>query len=165
VARAALDALEVFHGPAHVELVWTHERGPVLLELGARPNGGINAILPRWCGGPDVPDQALATYLGRHVPDDVPRLTRRAVNRFLVPPPGLRVQAGTALEELWSLPSCRVAAVRPGRPPSPSGTVGVVTLVHRHSAVVERDLAAVRRLEQGSLYAATSDLEPAASAT
>ncbi|MFZ2315107.1 MAG: ATP-grasp domain-containing protein [Gammaproteobacteria bacterium] len=38
-AFAILDALDIHYGPSHMEVMWTH-KGPILIEVGARPVGG-----------------------------------------------------------------------------------------------------------------------------
>jgi biotin carboxylase len=156
-ACGVLDALEIAYGPAHGEFIWVPGRGPVLVEVAARLNGGNNPLLSRFCGGTSAVDlvtESLVDPMRFAARKRASRnLSRRAVNRFLVPPPGHRVRDGPALSALRRLPSCRWMSVRPARAPSAgSGVVGVVTLIHRERRVIESDLAHIRKLEQNGLY-------------
>lgn len=64
-AERALDALGVLHGPAHVEVMMT-EKGPALVEVGARLNGNMNQTFHQQCLGTD---QASIAALAALHPD------------------------------------------------------------------------------------------------
>ena len=46
-AESVLNALEILHGPAHLEIMLTNDQGPMLIEAGARMQGSIshNAVI------------------------------------------------------------------------------------------------------------------------
>lgn len=63
---SVLDALDIRHGPAHAEVIMTAS-GPVLVEIAARLNGGLNAPFQDFCLGTD---QAAATALAYARPEE-----------------------------------------------------------------------------------------------
>lgn len=61
-ARACLDALGIVHGPAHSEVMLTAD-GPVLIETGARLQGGDSVPLMRAATGTSQTDEAVQAAL------------------------------------------------------------------------------------------------------
>jgi biotin carboxylase len=150
-----LDALEIRHGPAHTELMWTDD-GLFLLEVGARMNGGTNPLISRRSCDRNQLDLTLDCYL---TPDrffrqlgQPYRLSQQATLVFLTPRTGRRLIAIPGLAKLGDLPSfCDMCARLPNVNGSPR-VIGWVVLMHRDKAVLERDLQHIRELEQDGLY-------------
>jgi len=66
-ARQAAAALNVLHGPLHMEIIWSAQ-GPVMIEAGARLHGGIAPRLFQQVYQPDLLSVAIDSYLGRPTP-------------------------------------------------------------------------------------------------
>jgi biotin carboxylase len=64
-AAKAVEALGLRHGPIHAEVRLTPE-GPVVLEVAARPIGGLCARALRFDGGPSLPELSLEELIIRH---------------------------------------------------------------------------------------------------
>jgi biotin carboxylase len=158
--RGVLDALGIRYGSAHTELVLT-ERGPVLIECGARMQGTILDRVVDRCT-PSHVTVTVDAYL------DSASVARRAAN-----PPPLREHARVVT--LISQHEGRIVAVRHDeleRLPSYAGAVamlapgdriartfdlftspGTVYLVHADEARLREDYARLRELEQtGRLF-------------
>jgi len=155
-----LDALDIRYGPAHCEVKWV-DGEPVLVEIGARLNGGINCWLNRDCGGVCQLDLAIDAYAepGRFLGELDRRylLRRHATNVFLKPPAPGFLRSLPRLSEIEGLPSMFKMTVSPKpRPVRP--VAGVVTLVHEDNDVIEADLARIRALERDGLYEIVASL-------
>jgi biotin carboxylase len=152
VARRAVEALGIAHGPTYTRLRLSRG-GPEVLEVGARLGGGHNAELVQAATGVDLNALALAAALGTPLrPDDVIRdfaaRAGGAVTRFLVAPQGIL----ESVEVPQGLPG--VLAVRVYREPGhafgplrrAADRAGAVLAVGatREEAVVRADVAAER---------------------
>jgi biotin carboxylase len=113
--RAAVTAVGITSGPAHVELCTTAD-GPRLFELGARCGGGAtpDPIVP-YATGIEQLKETVRIALGDPPVNLTSRWSRGCVYRFLSPPPG-RVAAVHGAAEVRQWPNvldCAVT-VRPG---------------------------------------------------
>jgi len=89
VAKAAVKALDIEIGPAHVEMCTTDD-GPRLFELGARCGGGgtPDPILP-FLTGVNMFQEVVRIAIGEEPKRLLPRYRKGCVYRFLTPPPGI----------------------------------------------------------------------------
>jgi biotin carboxylase len=88
VARRAVEAVGILHGPTYTQLRIGPD-GPKVMELAARLGGGHDAELCQAALGVDLNALALGAALGEEIaqPDTQPRVGG-ACTVFLVPPPG-----------------------------------------------------------------------------
>jgi biotin carboxylase len=152
---AVLDALEIRYGPAHCELI-TVAGEPVLVEVGARQNGGINAVLSRMCGSICALDLTLQAYLDPETfhakANETLRLPQKAANCFLIPGRPGRLAALPRLAEISALRSfnrMRIGA-KPGE--MLPRVAGIVTLIHPDHKVILEDIERVRELQSSGFY-------------
>ena len=88
VARFAVEALGIRHGPTYTQVRLGHD-GPTVMEVAARLGGGHDAELCEAALGVDLNGLALAAALGEELPPIEPRArVGGAATVFLVPPPG-----------------------------------------------------------------------------
>lgn len=161
-AYQTLDALGIRFGPAHTEIMLT-ERGPVLIETAARMTGGLNQRAVQAALGYDQ-----ITLTAESVTDPAAFLShpRQYELRKHLGVVALRSRlegrlAAEGVEQLLALPT-QCGCTKPLEPGTPvTVTDGFVTcpgllyLVGDTMADIERDTAAVRRLEaSGRLYVA-----------
>jgi biotin carboxylase len=150
-----LDALEIKYGPAHCELMLT-QSGPVIVEIGARLNGGNNPLLSRYCGVECQFDVLLDAYLDpqRFLDrvDEPYASSKTGMRVFLTPPQNGRLKSPPNLDPIERLESFYKlkCSARPGRPVS--RIVGWVLLVHEDRAVIHRDRDRIRCLEASGFY-------------
>jgi biotin carboxylase len=154
-AFATLDALGIEHGPAHTELMWTCD-GVVLVESGARLNGGKIPRISRACCGTSQVELTVESIVDpngfQSRASHKYQLLRHGTLAFLIPPIRGRLTGVPRLADLHALPSHHETHVRP-RPNEPAPRiVGWVRLIHDDPAVVARDLARIRQLEVDGLY-------------
>lgn len=156
-AAAVLDALDIRWGPGHCEILWT-ERGPVLVEIGARLHGGEKTpLVSRLCTGSSQLDRTVEAWL------DPPRfeaalgrpyeLTLHGAMVYLMPwRTGGALQGYGRLRELARLPSFvelyNLAA--PG--PLVRRVLGIAILIHAEPEVLQRDVDQIRAWERDGLY-------------
>lgn len=150
----ALDALEIKYGPAHCELIWSDD-GPVIVEVGARLNGGNNPLLSQICGGSSQIDLTLDAFLEPACflaeLGEPYALSKRAMRVFLTPRQKGRLISITRREEIERLQSFHDMHVSsPGK--VVSRIAGWVVLVHEERDVIHHDLQQIRRLELEGLY-------------
>ena len=159
---SVLDALGVRFGPAHTELIHT-DRGPILLEVGARLHGSFDPAPVAACVDHD---HVAATLLAYTRPDEFQplcgrpyRLRKRALCVMLVAPESGRLDGmpgDAAVRGLSSYFSTLMMVKVGGRIQS---TVdlwtcpGMVYLVHPDRDVLEQDYRTIREMERGSLFA------------
>ena len=154
-AFEALQALGIRFGPAHSELMWVKNE-PILVEVGARMSAGVNAVLSRICGGISQLDETVAVLLA---PDQfcatlgaAPRLTHRAVNVFLMPKrPGPLVRT-RHVEQLERLPTMHSMSLATQAGDILQRVAGRITLLSDDLPALERDIAAIRALEQDGIF-------------
>ncbi len=152
---SVLDALEIKYGPAHCEVMLTDD-GPLIVEIGARLNGGNNPMFSRYCGGKSQIDLTLDAYLDpNHFLGQLAEnytLSKGAMRVFLTPRQQGRLKSLSGLEQIERLESLHemYVSAKVGRPLS--RIAGWVVLVHDDRAVIHRDLQQIRRLEMSGLY-------------
>jgi biotin carboxylase len=164
VARV-LDALDIRHGPAHVEVKLTNA-GPRLVEIGARIAGGNMPAYAQWALGESQLDWTAYAYLDpdhfhAHAGRDYER--RRAVaNVALISPVDGVLRAYRDLETILALESLHELQlhVQPGelirRTVDDVTYPAAMVLVHDTEEVVLRDANTVRYLDGLGFY----ELEP-----
>lgn len=131
-----LNALEIRNGAAHCEVI-IDDKGPALVEIGARLHGGPPAhLMSREAIGDSQLDQLVRSCVA---PEDFLeqagqryRLTCRAAMLLLRD----RELAGT----IESLPSARRVVWNATNGETPSPVAGLATLIHSDARVVEVDL-------------------------
>ncbi|WP_233580685.1 ATP-grasp domain-containing protein [Streptomyces triticirhizae] len=159
---AVLDALGIGEGAAHTEVMVT-ERGPVLIECGARLGGGQTPELLGRCVGADQVNSlahALADPAGFAAEAGAPYRLRsrlRCVN--LISPRAGRVPQPAGWRPVRALPSFAELVVNAPAGGALSRTVdmatcpGTVYLSHDDPEVLDSDHRALRQLELAGLYA------------
>jgi biotin carboxylase len=154
-AYDTLDALSIQFGPAHCELMWV-DNEPVLIEVGARLTGGMNAVLSGICGGFSQLDETVEAILSpdcfRQSIHDRRSLGRRAANVFLIPAHTGRLFAVNGLARIEQLPTLHSMSVsaRPGA--ELKKVAGSVLLVDEDITAIERDIDMIRRIERDGLF-------------
>lgn len=162
---AVLDALQIKHGPAHIELMLTPD-GPYLVEVGARLSGEDVAYYADLALGESQiewtvaaytdPDRFLATYTSPT------RLERHVAMAWLTSPVTGTLRSYPLLDQVKSLESFHNLhmSVKPGEQlklsvddTSSPMTIG---LAHPVEAIVDRDFSTVCYLDGQGFY----DLEP-----
>jgi biotin carboxylase len=153
-ATDALDALQISHGPAHMELMYRPGRGPVLVEVGARLHAGHHAVLSRDCGGDCALDMAADACLD---PDGFGRrggphpLRRLGSTCFLIAPRAHLVRRSSTFDAVRARPSFHSMSITADRRPR-RRIAGFVTLVHANRRTLADDSRWLRKLERSSLY-------------
>ena len=89
VARAAVEALGIRHGPSYTQLR-LGPAGPVVIEVAARLGGGHDAELCRAATGVDLNGLAVAAALGEATPAEPRPVMDNACNSLLQAPPPAR---------------------------------------------------------------------------
>jgi biotin carboxylase len=158
---AVLDTLGIRYGPAHTELVLT-DRGPSLLEVGARLHGSIDPAAVAACVDHD---QVAATVLAYTRPDDFRavcgrpyRLRQHSICVLLVSPGRGRLTCLPGYEELRALRSYQSSMFSARIGDFIEDTVnfitcpGMVYLAHPDSRIVWQDYQRVRDLEATTLF-------------
>jgi biotin carboxylase len=154
-AYEVLDALAINFGPAHCELMWV-DGEPILVEVGARLNGGINAVLSGICGGLCQLDETVDVILSpgkfRESLHERRELTKRAASIFLIPRRRGRLIRVNGLEKIGNLPTLHSMSVssRPGD--ELKKVAGLVVLVGDDLASIERDIDVIRTVERNGLF-------------
>lgn len=158
-AFATLDALGYEYGPGHGEFM-VDEKGPVLIEVGARPmGGGFSMDLLDECLGHHMTDCAMDTYLEPKRFEDARReLYRPAMDmmiKYFIAPKAQNVSSLPALAILKHLQSFRRAnlteVIESG---ALEKTVDLISapaylqLCHKNSMVLEQEYQTIRRVEQ-----------------
>lgn len=159
---AVLDALGIRHGPAHTEIMLT-DRGPVLIECGARLAGSIMPEVVTRCFGTN---HVEATADALAAPADFATWADRPVKLLaslryvsLISPVAGTLTSLDGVERLRALPSFAGLSLGVGVGDAIVPTVdsvtspGVCYLVHDDPGQVEADYRALRALELDGLYA------------
>ena len=163
-ARAVLCVLGIQYGPAHCEVV-SVDGQPVLVEVGARLNGGNNPEITHYCGGPSQVELTVDAWLAidRFLADvDRPvRLPRHGMRVFLLPGRRGTFEAIPDFSEIKTLPSFRQMRFSAKRGDRARRIAGWVILVHADRRVIERDRRRIRQLEADGLYSIRETRPPA----
>lgn len=160
-----VDAVEARTGPVHIEIMLT-PRGPMLVEIAARAHGGIATSVIDGSFSPSFIDAIIDTYLDPT--RDAARLPRARRERAATICFLIADQAGTlsgipGAQMIDELPSAQRTRwfVNPGEAIARTvdlGTCpGLIELSHEDPAVIEADIATIRRLERdGGLFTVLS---------
>lgn len=160
-AAAVLEALGIRYGASHMELMLT-DRGPILIEVGARPTGqsvqppcelvtGVNQIKVT-LDGYLAPEQFLARAAQPY------ELRKRFQRVELISPRAGLLRALPRLEDVRGLRSFHAVRVyvQPGHPiPKTIDLLtipGFVDLIHEDPAVVDADHRLLRQWEADDFY-------------
>ena len=100
--REAVRALELFHGPVHAEMR-VNANGVYMLEIAARPIGGLCARALRFAGGFTLEDVVVLHAIG-NTPDFL-TLSPRALGVMMIPVPRAGVyESVTGIEDALRVP-------------------------------------------------------------
>jgi biotin carboxylase len=144
--KSVLDALEVKNGPSHAELM-LDAKGPVLIEVGARPHGGIGGpLITRLCCGANQLFHTANLFLNS---DDslLPKAYRPyrfGVELFLAAPSARLLTVDFPLEQFRRLETCHEALFFHHRGESIPATTDLLTSPGR-IVFVSSDLLALHR--------------------
>jgi biotin carboxylase len=154
-SKRVLDALGVRYGAAHIELIWS-KKGPVLIEIGARVNGGNNPLICRTCTGSSQIELLVDAYLKSERFVEMRHhnyaLHKKGIRVFFIPRCKGEFRKLSALDEIKALESFHEIYLGSRKSWDAPRRIGWVILVHEDASVVERDLARVRELEETELY-------------
>ena len=158
--RACLDALGIVHGPAHSEVMLTAD-GPVLIETGARLQGGDSVPLMRAATGTSQTDAAVQAVLD----EPVTHAARAREPYAYAPVTQLFLQAPTdgwigedAIEQLVQIPGVAGCVHAPAAGTAVRRTVDLLSspatvyLIADATWQVDQTYAAVRKLETADFY-------------
>jgi hypothetical protein len=158
-ARAVLDALGIRHGAAHTEIILGPD-GPCLVETGARLHGGMQPPICRIATGTSQVEELATLYLGGR-PASRYRLLRHTSKVFIVTAGSGRLADRQPLERIRDLPSFQ--SIEFEQDPDAAvvethdafSVLAVVVLAHPERAQVDRDIVAIRAIEDGLRYLGT----------
>lgn len=158
-AFKALDALGFVHGPGHFEIMFT-AKGPAIIEVGARVQGGVNPAVHFECMGTSQMIKAVDSYLN---PESFLSYYKNgySLSKYsrwadLIVPASGTIQSFTLLEELERLSSFHSANVqiKPGdylpRTVDLYTSPGSIYLINNDPDVLEADYLKLRELEKDS---------------
>ena len=154
----ALDVLGVKYGPSHCEIMMT-QRGPALVELGARVQGSINVQFMQRCIGSDQLNQAIDLYRERD------GITGRFLCATKLKEQGMRVEMISEVDGILRDRASFVSAIEAlpsyfshylncqelqpiRRTVDLADTPGEVLLVHRNQEQLMHDYALLRSMEK-----------------
>lgn len=147
----ALDALGIRWGASHNEVMLT-EKGPVLIELGARMSGGPVLALAKTATGSNQLELMVEAYLNGTISTTSYTLQKTVVPVFLNAKNSGRVSNAEILDPLRSLPTCIDSqfCLKNGDLVSKTidvySTLGMIALAGERSAVFE-DYQVIREVE------------------
>ena len=156
-----LTALEIQSGPAHAEVMYD-EKGPVLIEVGARIDGMENPKFWRECIGYSQVDLTLESYL---FPEKMLEQRKREYSLLkeatvvsLVSHQEGIIQSTENFDKIRNLPSCCELVAKVGLGSKITKTrdlfsiPGIAFLVHKDRSVIEKDYQTIRRLEKEGFF-------------
>jgi hypothetical protein len=154
-AFGVLDAVGLRFGAAHVEIMLT-DRGPRLIEIGARPHGGGHPRFCRIATSDSQLDRVVRRFTGGTPPPASYELRQHVLVVFLIARRAGYVRTAAALDLIANLDTHHFSkiAIRDGARLEPtkdlfgSLDLGFVVLAHPELARVEADARRVRALEQ-----------------
>lgn len=164
-----LDALEIKNGPAHNELMLTHE-GPVLIETGARLHGSIDSDVVKDCMG----ESHLSSFINSLVDrDNYLKMIKNnpfanlKKSAFVIALRAMKsgiVKEIKYLQEIELLDSYHTSSIRCPKGSQIVKTINLITspgeiyLVHRNREVLKNDYNKIRQLECKDLFLVESSL-------
>jgi biotin carboxylase len=152
--RGVLDAVGMRFGAGHVELMLT-DRGPLLIELNARPHGGGNPPLTRFATGDGQVDRTVRAVAGTGTLPRGYQLHRHQMAVFLISRSTGVVTNAEVLDGVRDLPSYHSATLHVHNGQRLDVTrdllhtlsLGFVVLAHASRAQLLSDYHEVRRME------------------
>lgn len=154
-AFGVLDAVGMRYGPAHIELMLT-ERGPRLIEIGARPHGGGQPRFCRVATGDSQIDRTVRCFTDQGPMQESFKLDVNLLVVFLICRIAGVVGNSEVLNQVKNLRSHHFSlvnirngdALQPTKDLFASLDLGFVVLAHDEHAQVMADYNRVRELEQ-----------------
>ena len=154
-AQRVLDALGLRYGAAHIEIMWC-DGEPILIELGARVNGGKNPLISLECTGNSQIQLLADAYLeSERFCDEISvpySFQKSGMRVFLIPRCKGEYRNVDALKEPRALASFHEMYVGSRTSWDAPRRIGWVILVHADADVVERDFRRIRELEETEIY-------------
>jgi biotin carboxylase len=162
-ASGVLDAVGLAFGAAHVELMLT-DRGPRLIEIGARPHGGGHPRFCRLATGDSQLDRVVRQFSTGEAPPASYVLRQHVLVQFLIARQAGFVQNAAVLSQIGELETHHFSriSIRDGarlevtKDLFGSLDLGFVVLSHTDPARVAADARRVRELEQQVVLAAAA---------
>lgn len=156
-AFKALDFLGIQHGPGHFEIMVT-PRGPAIIEMGARIQGGINPEANALCIGEQQLDKTIDVYLEpekflKYYQQDY-NLKRWGVWVFLISEITGEIQSIPLIEKIKTLESffSLQMNIMPGDKIVPTvdyyTSPGSVHLIHASQERLQQDILLIRKFEK-----------------
>ncbi len=154
-AGDVLRALGIRFGPSHCELIWRDEE-PVLVEIGARLTGGMNAVVSRYCSGICQLDETISAILA---PEDFlssldsrPELQQHVANVFLATPRRGTLVRTRHVEDIKALPTLHSMSVSTQRGKILKHVSGLITLMSDDPRAIDRDIETIRSYERDGIF-------------
>jgi biotin carboxylase len=158
--RACLDALGIVHGPAHSEVMLTAD-GPVLIETGARLQGGDSVALMRAATGTSQTDAAVQAVIdspGVHATRASGPYPYAPVTQLFLQAPADGWIGDGAIEQLMQIPGVAGCVHAPAAGTAVRRTVDLLSspatvyLIADATWQVDQTYTAVRKLEEADFY-------------
>jgi biotin carboxylase len=156
-----LDALEVKHGAAHCEIVYT-ENGPILLEVGNRAHGLITPTSVSTATGTNHVELTIDAYID---PEVIKALSKVPYTKnlnmyhvFLSSNKDGILKSTPGLKKIEMLASCAYISISctvgdyVSKSIDTCSTCGIVDLIHEDKKVLDRDYQLLRSIEQNELF-------------
>jgi biotin carboxylase len=167
-AEQVVQAVEIFHGPSHMEIIMT-ATGPCLVEVGSRCHGGEGTWLPvvKECIGYSQLEATLNAYLRPDTYDTMPKypsLRKAGCEAFLVTLEDVVKKDGLVLDDIPGLAAITAMAsfrrvemlTQPGNLLVPTidcfTRPGSVQMVGDSPRALEDDYNSIRLLEYNGLF-------------
>lgn len=152
-----LTALGIKHGPAHTELIITHDNDVKLIESAARLHGGIAAMLmAESCIGWSQAQACAMAYVNPATflkQFSTPYKLSHYGEIVLLIAPHTELRLNTSkTKEIQSLKSVSSININTHNGMIQSRIVGLITLHHSDLKVIESDLATIRQIEKDEFY-------------
>jgi len=159
-ASDVLKAVGIRFGPSHCEMIWRNGE-PVLVEIGARLTGGVNAVVSRHCSGICQLDETINAILA---PEaflaslyERPELQKHAVNVFLATPRKGTLVRTRHVDEIRALPTVHSMSVATQSGVLLKHVSGLITLISDDPLAIDRDIEIIRSYERNGIFEVKGD--------
>ncbi len=153
----SLDAIGLKYGPGHSEVMYT-EKGPILIEIGARAQGGIDPKVLTECTGTNQIEITVDTYSKATIDSCFDKLRKNLSKNavwmnFIVNEDSILSDAESFLDRIKGFESFYSVSTKMKNGDLLKKTIdletspGAIFLVHSDQKVIERDYLAIRQLE------------------
>ena len=150
-----LKAVGIRFGPSHCEMIWRGDE-PVLVEIGARLTGGVNAVVSRHCSGICQLDETINAILAPDAfmagLDTRPELQRHAVNVFLATPRRGKLIRTRHVEDIKALSTVYSMSVATQSGVMLKHVSGLITLISDDPRAIDRDIEIIRGYERDGIF-------------